>query len=182
MNTRANLLQYEFFHVGGEGVTLEKVLAEATERTADNLALAVAGDDTGPGIKTVLRIYDTGGQVTHWAKLIQDLEAKREVHFNAPRSKSISNWYARWQIDRINKRIEQCKRLIVNYCIEHLDKSFKGEWRVARETWDHDFRPARRSEYTDLQLAASVAKSFWLFVFEPNDLLAKKNQEVVYVM
>lgn len=136
MSIQANVLQYEFFHVGGKNVgSLEEVMAECTERTADNLSIAAAGDDTGPGIKTVLRVYDINGRVTHWAEQIKDLEAKREVHFKAPRNNPISDWYAMWQIGCINRRIEKRKRLIVGYCIEYLGKSFKGEWRVARETF-----------------------------------------------
>ena len=183
MNKSHNVLQYEFFHVGGKDAkSLDEVMAECFERTADNLPMAMAGDDTGPGIKTVGRIYDMDGRVTHWANQVKDLEAQREVHFNAPRSNPITNWYARWQIGRLNRRMDKVKKLMVDYFTTYIGLSFNGEWNVARETWNHAFRPARREEYIELRQAAIMAKNLWLFIFEPNDLLADRNQGIVHIM
>lgn len=178
-----NILQYEFFHVGGRNLSsLEEVTAECIERTADNLLIATAGDDTGPGIKTVVRIYDMDGRVTRWAKQMKELEEQREVHLNAPRRNPITNWYTRWQIGRLNRQMDRGRELMVGYFTEYIGTSFKDEWNVAREIWNHAFRPARREEYIELRQAAITARSLWLFVFEPNDLLADKNESIVSVM
>lgn len=183
MKNQCNILQYEFFHVGGRNASsLEEVMAECAERTVDSLPIAMAGDDTGPGIKTVVRIYDMDGQVTRWAQQVKELEAQREVHFNAPRSNLITNWYARWQIGRLNRQMDRGRELMVRYFTAYIGTSFKGEWNVARETWNHAFRPARREEYIELHQAAIMAKSLWLFIFEPNDLLADRNEGIVSVM
>lgn len=182
MDRKYNVLQYEFFHVGGKGIgSLEDVMAECYERTVDNLPLAMAGDDTGPGIKTVVRIYDVDGRVTRWAQQVKDLEAQREIHFNGRRSNPFATWYTSWQIVRLNRRMDRVRQLIVGYFTEYIDKSFTGELDVARETYGHAFRLARREEYVDLRQAAIMARGLWLFIFKPNDLLADENISVVSV-
>ena len=183
MDKQYNVLQYEFFHVGGKDAgSLEDVMAECFERAADNLPMAIAGDDIGPGIKTVVRIYDMDGRVTHWAHQVKNLKAQREIHYNAPRSNLFTNWYARWQIGQLNRRMDKARELMVSYFTEYIGKSFNCEWNVAKETWDNAFRLARREEYIELRQSAVAAKYLWLFIFEPNDLLADKNTGVVSVM
>jgi hypothetical protein len=158
MQRSDNVLQYEFFHVGGK----------------DTGSL----DDTGLDIKTVVRIYDTDGQVTLWVKQVKDLKAQREVHCNVRRSNPIINWYARWQIGRLNQRIHSVNKLIVEYFAAYVRVSFGDELPIARETRCYTFRLARRDEYTELLHAWVMAKSLRVFTFRPNDLLAERNQVV----
>ena len=165
MTKQYNVLQYEFFHVGGNSAgSLEDVMSECYKRTVANLPLVTAGDDTGSGIKTVVRIYDMDGRVTRWAQQVKELVAEREIHFNAPRSNVFTNWYARWQITKLNRRMERARELMVGYFTEYIGKSFNGEWNVAKETWGHAFRPARREEYIELHQSAVMAKNLWLFI------------------
>lgn len=183
MNNGHNILQYEFFHIGGKTVSsFDEVLKECSERTAENLLLAMAGDDTGPGIKTVVRIYDADGQVTRLTQRVNELEALNEKYCNAPRSNPFSNWYARWQIERLNRHMDNVKKSIVDYFIGYIGKSFNDERSVAKETWNNAFRPLRRDEYIELHHVAISTKNLWLFVFEPNDLLADENKLVTSIM
>lgn len=177
MNRPYNVLQYEFFHVGGK--SLEAVLAECAQRLIEHLPLAQAGDDTGSGIKTVVRMYDVDGRVTRVTQRIRALEQKRDAYYLAPSKGFIAGWYTKWQLQKIYREIANGRTLIVNYCISHLTRSFQGDWNIARETWRYDFRQAKRAEYLDLLQAAKKHRGFWLFIFKPNDLLAVSNEGVV---
>ncbi len=74
-----NVLQFEFFHVGGPEInTVEEVFTQCAERTADSLEMVLSGHETRTGITTVIRIYDTEGKVTIWAKKIEELKNRNE--------------------------------------------------------------------------------------------------------
>lgn len=183
MKKKCEVLQYEFFHVGGNNVgSFLDIVEECLERISDNIEIVLTGTSTGSEIKTVVRIYDLEGEVTIWAKQVIDLEAQREIHIYAPRKNPITDWYAKWQIARIDRQIDSLKELILSYFIRYIDMSFKQDWNVSREIWDHTFCPARRDEYIELHEAATMSKGFWLFIFEPNDLLAGKNKKIVSVI
>ena len=175
-----NILQYEFFHVGGQ--SLEAVLADCAERSAEHLLLALAGDDTGSGIKTVIRLYDVDGFVTELAQFVQGLEQEREAYYLAPPKGLIAGWYTAWRLRKIRQQIEGSRIIISDYVVMRITQSFKGDWNIARETRRHKFRLARRTEYPEILEAAKRAKQYWLFIFMPNDLIAEKNEGVVYLM
>lgn len=183
MQKTCNVLQFKFFHVGGKGVeSIEDVLVECAERVDDYLPLAMAGNDIGPGIKTVVRIYDTDGCLTRLVLRINELEAERESYIKVPRRTFLYNWYVSLQIERIDKKIAQIRNKMVDYFTNYIASYIHDGDKVAREVDSHRFRPARGEEYMDLYLTAGTAKHFWLIVFEPNDLLADKNKIIVSVM
>ncbi len=182
MGPTQNILQYELFHVGSEDGSLGALMAECFDRVADNLPLAMAGSDLGPGIKTVVRLYDTDEQVTILVHEINALKARVEHYCNAPRSNAFTNAYARWQIRRTYKKIDALKFRVMEYYLAYIVKARRGACNVARETWRHTFRPAEINELYDLMRAAAATKSFWLFIFEPNELLADVNKGVVDLM
>jgi hypothetical protein len=127
----------------------------------------------------VVRVYDMKGHVTRWTKQVKDLGQQREVHFNAPRNNPITNWYARWQVSRLSRRIDGIKESVLSYFITYI-LSINGERNVARETSDYAFRPVTcQEEYDELLRAAVTTKDFWLYVFQPNDLRNDRNQVIV---
>lgn len=177
-----NILQFEIFHIGGKGVrSLDEVVAEGINLARENLPLAMAGSDYGTGIKTIVRIYDTSGRVTHLAKQLENLYTKRKAHYNATRSNLITNWYAVWQINRLNRQISSVCKEVTKSFVRYIDTAFKDGWEVARENIDHSFRPAVRTEYLELQQAAILAENFMLFIFTPNDLLAGRNKIIASI-
>ena len=180
MSKEYNILQFEFFHASGE--TLEAVLADCAERSAEHLPLALAGDDTGSGIKTVIRLYDVNGLVTQLAAFVHQLERKRDAYYLDQPKGVIASWYRAWQLRRMQQQINSGRLMLGDFLITYLTKSFKKDWNVARETWRHEFRLANRTEYPEIVAAAKRAKRYWLFIFRPNDLLAAKNESVVYLM
>lgn len=183
MDKQYNVLQYEFFHVGGKSIrSSEDGIAKCFEQTTTNLARAIAGEDIRSGIKTVVRIYDIDGQVTHWVKQTKYLEAQREFYLNTPSSNIFTDWFVKWQIKQLNQGLNTARKSVVEYFTEYIDKSFNGEEGVAKETLDHAFRSAKQEEYIELQQSAIMSKGLWLFIFEPNDLLADENISVVHMM
>lgn len=178
-----NVLQYEFLHVGGEGVkTLRQLQDQCVERMQESLPLALAGDDTGPGIKTVVRIYDTGGCVTSLSHEFNALKAEYHESAFTSHTNPISRWNARRTQTRLRNRMQECQENITQCYLENLDTLFRGDWLIARGLWDKSFRLANRDEFVELQHAAVLAKDTWLFVFEPNDLLADTNEIITSVM
>lgn len=184
MERQQNVLQYEFFHVGGKSVSsLGYELAECAERAMDNLPLAVAGNDISSGIKIIVRIYDIDGRVTRLTRQVEELKAQQEVHINAPRSNLFTNWYARWQIRRLQKRVDRAKKLMVEYYSAYVSTFlYTDGMNVAREIGENIFRPAEMGEYIELLLGGNTAKDFRLFIFEPDDLLANRTNVVVSMM
>ena len=184
MERQQNVLQYEFFHVGGKSVSsLGYELAECAEQAMDNLPLAVAGNDISSDIKTVVRIYDIDGRVTRWTRQVKELKAQQEVHVNTPRSNLFTNLYARWQIGRLQKRVDRYKEHMVEYYFMYVSKFlYTDSVNVAREIQENIFRPAEMGEYIDLTLRGNTAKNFWLFIFEPDDLLANRTNMIIGMM
>ncbi len=175
-----NILQYEFFHVGGH--SLGAILSERRARSAEHLPLALSGDDTGSGIKTVVRLYDVDGHVTRAVTRIVELEQKRDEYYVAPSKGYLIDWYRKWQLNKIRREIKQTRSVLVGCFVTYLERAFKDGWDIAREIGGFQFRLARRDEYPDLLQASKRSKGLWLFIFEPNDLLAVTNKSVVSLL
>lgn len=182
MEKKCNILQYEFFHVGVGGRSLEAVLAECLERAAESLPTAMAGDDTGPGIKTCVRIYDTDDEVTRLVIELNALKDQYDTCLFFAKDGMFARWRVRRKRARLDHRMQAVKGLIKGYFIAHMGAAFNEEKDIAREIGDHAFRLARREEYDDLRQSAIMAKRFWLFVFANNDLLADENEIVTHMM
>jgi hypothetical protein len=180
-----NILQFEFSHVNGEETkTLDNVLMQCLERTIDVLELRLGGGvPIGSGIKTGIRIYDSGEQVTNVACRVKALEALCEkMVWKEVRPVSLVGCFNRFRLDRITHKIEISKSSIHEYAAEYLNRALHEPLNIGIEKNDHSFRPARNEEIHELIEAAKRAKSFWLFVFEPNDLLADVNKGIVSLM
>lgn len=186
MSNPPNILQYEFFHVGGPGVSLKQVFAECAERACDSLELVMRGHESGTGIKTVIRIYDTDGKVTALANERKELETQNDKLFLMSRKwfipPLIHSRLTGRKIGIIFSKLDEFRREIHLYAVDYLTRALHEPLSVAVKGDDYSFIEAQMDELHELAQSARVAKAFWLFVFEPNNLLAKENRGVVHVM
>jgi hypothetical protein len=182
MSNPQNILQYEFFHVGGRGVTFDNLFSECDERTLDNLQLIMHGNKPGTGIKTVIRIYDTEGKITDIANKIKGLNELLDLFSLMPRRTFIHSILINYEVDYVYKELKLLLETLSLYAIDYLNRALKESLSVAVEKDDHSFREVKKEELLDIVQSVKFSKGFWLFVFEPNNLLADKNKNVVSVM
>ena len=178
-----NLVQAEFFHVGGRDATPESFLYELSERVADGLELAMQGLEPSFGIKTVLRFEDITGELT---ALVLRAKILTKVHAKIWKEFETAGRLRRWYLGRRNRRLTAKIDILKEGCklraLLHLYKARESGHAIAVERYDHTFRFARKEELHELLDAAASSSSVWLFVFEPNDLLADKNKIVASAM
>jgi len=182
---RPNIVQAEFFHVGGSDMTLEEVLRECAKRAADGHELAaVLGRETQFGIKTVVRFFDVGGSITAFAQQFGQMN-QQYINKQAALLEATSWWKLRWldlYSHSLAGRILVLKERGVRLAVQKLNDAVRSQSKVALELSDHSYRFLRDNEVYELGEAAYNASGVWLFVFEPNNLLAEKNKLVAYVM
>lgn len=176
MTNQQNILQYEYLHP--EGSSLHDLLKESLEGTSDRTQLSVHGHKSS----TVIRIYDTKSKVTKWAQRIKTLRAQREKLLLAPRGSPFRMFVVQWKMRIIRRKLKILRGKLSSYAVNYLVRSLRQSLSVAVNKVDHSFREAEEEEPLELAQAARVAKDFWLFVFEPNKLLAAKNKMVVSVL
>lgn len=182
VSIQENVLQYEFFHLEGE--TLEEILENHWKRTGDSLDLVLAGSDIGSRSKTVIRIYDTQGKVTAWVQEYKSLRHDLTEPHNVSAQVPIWRWRERRQAKQLHtrqkagwSRKEVLHELISTYCTQYIESLLRGNGNgIARERLDSTFRHVQRNELLELAQATKVATRLWVFVFEPNDLLADTNE------
>ena len=182
-----NIIQIEFFHVGGKDTnSLAELDFEMHERIMENLPLARSGFEVGSGIKTTARFFDSeDGMLTH---LVQKIETLENVYTHTLDLLGTSPPYTfrRWFLGRRLRKIGRQKRRASEYVQRFSIKTFlavlKAASPVAVESLDRSFRPMKNDERHDVIEKAITAKSLWLFIFEPNDLCADKNKSVAHLM
>lgn len=171
----ANIIQAEFFHVGGAGKieSLEDFVSGCLERATE-----------GSRLKTVVRFYDDdSGRITAQVKHYNEME---KVHEGLVRLVIRSGGLWRWFLDISARRVagkkrkagEVHKRLVLN----RMREIAQDPQSVAVEKRDHHFRFVREDEKHEILEAVGRGKSLWIFVFEPNDLLADSNKIVASAM
>ncbi len=174
-----NIVQAEFFHVGGKNTSLGGLFKECGERVAEDLPLILQGVEPRSQIKTVVRFFDRDGSITAFARRFEQTEQRFDALLSA------SGWRRRWLNFRSRRwagNILALKEQAANLAAQELEASIQASDQVAVECLDNSFRPARKDELHELCEAARRATGVWLFVFEPNDLLADKNESVARVM
>lgn len=180
----SNIIQAEFFHVGGEDInSLEDLSAELSERIADGLELVLQGGESYSSIKTVVRFFDRNGSVTRLTQKFERMNQRKEAVFKASMSanglKQVwLNFQSRYYVNKAYSLRKQAEHLAVQEFITAIRKLNE----IAVECVDHSFRHARSNEIHDLCERAQMATGIWLFIFKPNDLLADKNELVARVM
>lgn len=177
MHIAENILQYEFFHVGGKGTFQEKfaeILRRYAETVSDAWNLAGSGVKPKNHLKTCIRIYDAGGVVTAWALEEKDLRRRRRDLLENKRI-----WFWGFRMYRIERRIKWLRKQMRNFAVQNLRRAQLSHAPVGVETAGHRYVLAQRDELLELEREAQKAPDFWLFVFEPNGLLSDTHESVV---
>ncbi len=132
----------------------------------------------------VIRFYDDDrGSITAEVKHYNEME---KVHEELVRLVIRSGGLWRWFLDISARRVagkkqkarEVHKRLV-------LKRLWEIAWdpqSIAVEKRDHHFRFVREDEKHEILEAVGKGKGLWIFVFEPNDLLADSNKLVASAM
>lgn len=181
---RNNLVQAEFFHVGGEGSTLESVLQECAERINENFELALSEVETNSRIKTVVRFFDNSGTLTAHVReesRVRGLIKRLQDQLLLGNFWLANSWY-NLKLSRLyEKRTElESKRMVLTYkLLQDVVKSGKP---IAVEKNDHSFRPVRDDERYDLLVAANRGKDLWLFIFKTAGILTNEPTPVTHIM
>lgn len=180
----ANIVQAEFFHVGGDQTpSLEALFAECGERLSDGLELVLQGHEPYSRIKTVVRFFDESGVLTNLALKAERLKKQdKELLDNFVRASGLRRWF----LDRRSRRLaaqtltlrEDARVLAA----DQLCKTLQARREIAVERSDHSFRIAKKDETHELAESAHRSKGVWLFVFQPNNLLADTNTSVASLM
>lgn len=183
--SKANIVQAEFFHVGGEDVrSFNKLFNQMRERILDGLELTLAaGKEASSGIKTCVRFYDLDGTVTPRVQNTQRLEeAYTETLEILGESKpgSFHRWWFGGRLRRLHTKKELAKAQATTCVVRAFFYALKMKGPVAVERNDHSFRPMHGNEAHELAEAAANSKGVWLFVFRPNDLLSDTNTSVAH--
>lgn len=166
-----NLVQVEFFHVVKRRVSLKSLYGEIKERLVD-----------GGKIKTVVRFYDEGGELTRLARKTGVVDRKNDETVTLfPDATGLllwildirSRWFARKSLELSKKR----RRL----AIKGLHRAApSGQVMVEQE--DRSFRFVHKNEIQELLEASLSSSDAWIFVFEHNDLGADENAPVAHAM
>lgn len=174
-----NIIQAEFFHVGGKGLSLEEVFAECRERTADSRELSQAGIENDPHIKTVIRFFDKEGILTQ--AVIEAEEMRKhdeELSNHVSRSWGPVRWLLGMWLHLIERKIAVIDNDLRVATTLGCATIILSKETVAVEKFDHSFRVVRPEERYDLLQSVCASTSVWVFVFEPNDMLADKNEMI----
>jgi hypothetical protein len=182
-----NIVQAEFFHVGGKGVTsLDQLLKQIRERVNENFEFVLAtGKEMSPGIKTGVRFYDVDGAVTRYAQYAQKFNDAYYDTMGILGTTKLNSWRQRWhgrRLSRLYRKKECTKNSAIHFTTRAFCSALKAKRPVAVERNDHSFRLIRADEVHELAEAVEIAPHAWIFIFRPNDLLADTNTVVARVM
>jgi hypothetical protein len=178
-----NVVQAEFFHVGGDtNASLEDVMAECWSRAGDGLRDILAGADPktiGTGIKTCVRFYDADWSMTNFVKHAQEIDEHLALLPIISESRGFRRMLLRRKFKFLIHEITSIEPRKLALAIKELGESLKKIQPVAIERVDKEgnrlFRPLRKDENHELLEAVRSSKHVWLFLFKHNDLLAETN-------
>lgn len=172
MNTSSNIVQIEFFQANVRANSLESLMADAFSRNADGAAL-----------KLTLRFFDSLGEVTALAAKIQSMEKwTRRLEICIAAKTGWRQAFAN-SLHQTNARFtSELKRRCVACAADQLRFAIDSSAEVAIEEADHSFRLLSGNEVYETLTRAGKARGAWIFIFKPNDLMAKRNESVAYVM
>ena len=179
-----HILQYEFFHVGGDNVTdLAELMRECAKRAGENLPLAMAGENIGSGIKTAIRVYDfDDGRMVRLVRAYEKADEAWWKGIGELRLGLLSRLFDIWRLHWFAYKKKRHQTKLRNYAIWYLQHSKQMNFPVAVEKADRSFRPMKDGERHELLESVKSTESFWLFAFKPNEILADENESAGAVM
>ncbi|MCE9644291.1 hypothetical protein K8Q93_03575 [Candidatus Parcubacteria bacterium] len=164
VSERPNLVQAEFILRPRHITTFEGMFRESLERRMD-----------GSSIKLVVRFFDRGGVIT---KLVTDLagvaQERNEILalYLAPMN-FLEQWWTRRREKRMHRRHTSLDVQKIPLAVKILQEAMTARESVAVENLeDRSFRLARSDEFHEMTESARVAANVWLFLSEPQDILA----------
>ncbi|MDP3726304.1 MAG: hypothetical protein Q8R36_03855 [bacterium] len=185
MNKGSNVVQAEFFHVGGKNATsLEALFDECGERAADDYELMLCGVEACSQIKTVVRFFDYSGSVTAFARKFERTKQQdKDVLAAFVGANSFRRRWLGFRSRRLAGRILNLKGQGIYLAAQGLEAVTQIPNNIAVECADHSFRLARKDEIHELCESAHRAVGVWLFIFESNNyLFADKEKLIASVM
>lgn len=172
-----HVVQAEFFHGNtDEGDYLDHALDHAWMRLLGAGLNAASGTpDLGPGsgIKTCVRFYDRTGDVS---RLVRHAHRMREKHKGVMQKLASSRGIGRFILLRREKRLRaaqgHAEKLAFKFAFKEFERSAHFRRPLALETVGHRYRSLSPDEARSFSRSLRHARSMWLFLFKPNDLLA----------
>lgn len=172
---RANIAQLEFLLYTPDD--LQTIISETISRAKD-----------GQRNKIVVRIFDTDDVLTAHVQKMQVLRIRSDAFYTwLPADFCEWPFWRRWPVSWNRKRLAAKQRnldkSLVELGIEALRQTIKYEGPIGIEDDPRaPFRLVRHAELYELLEACSRAQGIWVFIFEPNELLADKNTVIVYAI
>ena len=160
----SNVVQAEYFHVGGEASSPLDVIRISAERAA-----------LDSRIKTTLRFTDPDGTIAGLATELTKLREDRETI--GKRMSGGGSFFLTWMLRFDYSSISRTEALVYkklrSVMMLKLGADLLTTTPVAIENPDRSFRLVRPDERHELLEAITAAKGDpWLFIFETDDLLA----------
>lgn len=187
MQKYPNIVQAEFFHVGGDpDMPFASFMADMQERIQDGFNDLRAGMDVAEirtGIKTSVRFYDYDGSITQAAAREQAAQVElSQTLLKLGEAKSLIRRYLLYRrLERLSRDVSPTNRKSHLRSIASSAALLRQKFPVAIETWDHHFRPVRANEAHEVSEAIARSRNSWIFCFAHNaDLFADENKVIAH--
>lgn len=167
-----NIVQAEFFHLPSEG-SLEDVQRECAERAVE-----------GSSIKTVVRFYDYGNDLTGFIQELRRIQDSfDEQHLKFQDAGRVTRFLLSFQLIRLRRMIRRTRGALCGRLARELQGQARRKRPIAvlgaNDPW---FRLALRAELHELCISANRASHVWVFVFTSNDLISDRNELVTAML
>ncbi len=184
---RPNIVQAEFFLVGGEEEDLAAVMRKARERVDEAVEEILRGNPPhifDARIKAGVRFFDERGVVSRVVKKIRAYRKHYEVLQHRLTAKGKASLLLKVQLWWVVERIRQLEGMgRFNIVLQELKHALHSKRAVALEEFDHTYRPIADNEVYELLDSVSRARSVvWVFVFAHNELCSNTQTGLAYAM
>lgn len=183
---RANIVQVEFFHVGGKDTSLSEFSAECDERMADIMEDIFSGVKVSraqSSLKTCVRFYDVDGSISKFVKHAQDIDTRYNDTIMALSPEK--GWRQVWQhikFQWVAHQKHQIKKQKAALAFKGFARTVKTKSPISVEDWEHRYIPMPADEVHELLEAARGARDVWMFLFAHNELFADQNELIASAM
>lgn len=186
MQKYPNVVQAEFFHIGGRGSSPEQVYAEGLSRAMTGLEDILAGmdpDEVKNHIKTCVRFYDYDGSI---GKIVARAEKADKKHLEVAKKLEstdgrLRRLFLKYRLLRLLETISSERPRTHKRAVAAITSIIRKKLPMAVEYGSHHrFRFVRDDERHELlESIKSARDSSWIFYYKHNDLLADENKVLV---